>query len=228
MKKFTSLVAVALFATLGAGAASAQDSSKGANNTNNTNNTEQHSVYGKFGTTGLTAGYAQHFDKFNLRADINFLNYSRDINAGGVRYDSDMKMSNIGLFADYFPSEKYDQFRLVGGALIGNNKINSKGVTGPDSDLPRNNWANASSKTNHVRPYLGIGWGMGSKTEKGFSFVADLGASYGKYRTNYDVSPCLEDYWGLDGVRANEQALNRKINDKKWQPVVSVGIAYRF
>lgn len=210
MKKITTLAAIVATLTLfGASAANAQ------------------SVYGQVGTTGVTLGYAQHFDKFNLRGDVNFFNYSHNLNTNGISYDAKLKLSNVGLFADYYPVSALSQFRLTGGLFLGNDKITARGEAGSGSDIPVGESAQGRIKAKSLRPYLGIGWGFGSQS-KGLSFTADLGASYGKFRTDYEVSPGLQGYWGDDRVQQERRDLENKIADYKWYPVVRVGLAYRF
>ena len=206
MKKLIPIAAAVAAFLFGAGAANAQ------------------SVYGQVGTTGVTAGYAQHFGSFNLRGDLNYLNYSHDINAGSVQYGSKLKFTNLGLFADYFP---LGQFRVTGGVFVGNDKINAHGGAKLGSDIPLNESVSAGIKSKSVRPYVGVGWGLAPQAT-GLSFVADLGVSYGRFRTDYEVSPGLQDYWGNDRVQQERRALDSKVNDMKWFPVVRIGMAYRF
>ena len=184
-------------------------------------------AYGQIGTTGVTVGYAHHFDNFNLRGDVNFFSYSHNLNTSGISYDAKLKFSNVGLFADYYPISAVSQFRLTGGFFLGNDKITAHGEAGPGSDIPSGEWAKGTIKAKSLRPYLGIGWGYGSQA-KGLSFTADLGASYGKFKTSYQVSPGLQDYWGDDRVQQERRDLDDKIGDYKWYPVVRVGVAYRF
>ncbi len=209
MKQLRILAAIAAVTLFGATTAGAQ------------------TAYGQVGTTGLTLGYAQHYGNFNLRGDVNFLNYSHDFNAGGVKYDAKLKFSNVGLFADYFPISQLSQFRITGGVFLGQDKVSAHGVVGAESDIPQGEWASAAIKSKSVRPYLGIGWGFGSQA-KGLSFAADLGASYGKFRTNYEVSPGLSNHWGDDRVQAERADLEKKLNDLKWFPVIRLGLTYRF
>ncbi|WP_304350795.1 hypothetical protein [Comamonas testosteroni] len=211
MKKITTLAAIVAtsIALFGASTASAQ------------------TVYGQVGTTGVTLGYAQHFDKFNLRGDVNFFNYSHNLNTSGINYDAKLKFSNVGLFADYYPISAVSQFRVTGGFFVGNDKITARGHAGADSDIPDGEWATGRIKSKSFRPYIGVGWGYGNQS-KGLSFTADLGASYGKFRTDYEVSPGLQDYWGDDRVQQERRDLDNKIGDYKWYPVIRVGLAYRF
>lgn len=210
MKKFSILAAVVATLTLfGASAVNAQ------------------TAYGQVGTTGFTLGYAHHFDKFNLRGDVNFFNYNHDLNTDGINYDAKLKFANVGVFADYFPISALSQFRLTGGLFLGNDKIEARGQAGEGSDIPQGEWARGNIKSKSIRPYLGIGWGFGNQA-KGLSFAADLGASYGKFRTNYQVSPGLQEYWGDDRVQEERRELDSKISDYKWYPVVRLGLSYRF
>ena len=78
------------------------------------------------------------------------------------------------------------------------------------------------------RPYLGIGWGFGPKAGPGLSFTADLGASYGSLRAEYDVSPGMQRYWGNDRVQQERRKFDDKVRDYRWAPVVRVGVSYRF
>lgn len=205
--KKISIIMLAAAGLLGAGAASAQ------------------SMYGQVGTTGVTLGYAKHFDNFNVRGDVNFLNYGRNFEAGSVKYDAKLKFSSVGLFADYFP---IGQFRVTGGVLLGNDKLTARGEAGPGSDIPEGEWVKGEFKSQAVRPYLGVGWGFSPKASKGLSFAVDLGASYGAFKTDYSVSPGMEDYWGDDRIQKERRELDDKVSSYKWFPVVRVGLAYRF
>ena len=206
MKKFASLAslaAVASIALFSASAASAQ------------------TAYGQIGTTGLTLGYAQHYGAVSLRGDVNLMNYSRNIDTDDIQYDAKLKFSTIGLFADYFPA---GQFRVTGGLFLGKDKITARATTG----ILAGEWATGSIKSSTARPYLGIGWGLGGQAGKGLSFAADLGASYGKFKTEYEVSPNLQSAWGDARVQKERNDLDSKINDMKWFPVVRIGVAYRY
>jgi hypothetical protein len=183
-------------------------------------------AYGQVGTTGFTLGYAEHLNNYvNVRADASFFNYSRDIKAGGVDYKGKLKFSNVGVYADYFP---VGQFRLTGGLLIGDDKVTAHGTSSGGNDIPEGEWAAAQLKTKKVRPYLGLGWGLGKQAGKGLSFTADVGVAYGKFKTNYSVSEGLADYWGDDRVAQERHDLDSKVNDLKWYPVVRLGLSYKF
>lgn len=207
MKKTASTLAIAVIALFGASASNAQ------------------SVYGQLGTTGITLGYAKHFSNYNLRGDINFLDYSREFNTDNTNYDAKLKFATVGLFADYFP---VGQFRVTGGLTLGNDNITARGVAGPSSDIPEGEWATGQIKSKSVRPYIGVGWGLGPQSSKGLSFAADIGASYGKLRSEYAVSPGLQAYWGDSRVQAERQNFENKLNNYKWFPVVRIGVTYRY
>ncbi len=206
MKKFP-LIACSLAALLAAGAAGAQ------------------TVYGQFGTTGATLGYAQHLNGFNVRGDLNFANYSRDFRAGSVDYGAKLKFTTLGLFADFFP---VGQFRVTAGAFLGKDQISAYGENSATSDVLPGEYVVGRIRMRKVRPYLGIGWGMGPAAGPGLSFAADLGASYGAPRTEYEVSPGMERYWGIARLQEERRRFDEKVNDYRWFPVVRLGVTYRF
>lgn len=183
-------------------------------------------AYGQVGTTGFTLGYAEHLNNYvNVRADASFFNYSRDFKAGSVDYAGKLKFSNVGVYADYFA---VGQFRVTGGLLIGDDKVTARGTAGAGNDIPEGEWASATLKTKKVRPYLGLGWGLGKQVGKGLSFTADVGVAYGRFKTDYSVSEGLANYWGADRIQQERRDLDSKANDLKWYPVVRLGLAYRF
>lgn len=192
---------VAFVAMMGAGAVGAQ------------------TVYGQLGTTGMTLGYAQHFDNFNLRADVNFLSYGRNLSTTNVQYDGKLKVGSVGIFGDYFLA---GQFRLTGGLFLGRDKL--KVDARADSLLP-GEWLHGELRSKDVRPYLGIGWGYSPKAT-GLSFAADLGASYGRYTTSLQASPGFSQ--GQAWLNQESLALDDKASKYKWFPVIRIGAAYRF
>lgn len=182
-------------------------------------------VYGQIGTTGFGVGYARHYDSFNLRADVNFLHLNRDFNAGSLSYGATLKFANVGLYADYFA---VGQFRITGGVTLGRDKADAHASAAAGTISEQNEWVQAGIKSRTARPYIGIGWGMGPKASKGLSFSADLGASYGSYKTDFDVSPALMAQWGPERAEAERRALDDKLDNYKWWPVVRLGVTYRF
>ncbi|QXL84562.1 hypothetical protein [Comamonas sp. NLF-1-9] len=199
MKRWMGMVAVAALA--GAGGAGAQ------------------TIYGQLGTTGATVGYAQHFEGFNLRADLNFLSYGRNIHTRHIDYDGKLKFSSVGLFGDYFLA---GQFRLTGGFFLGRDKI---AVDARAESILPGEWVRGDIHTRNLRPYLGVGWGYSPKAS-GLSFAADLGASYGAVRTSLQASPGMG--WTQGRLDQERAALDDKASKYKWFPVVRVGLAYRF
>ena len=63
---------------------------------------------------GLNIGY-QFNPYFDVRANVNGLKYSRDIEVNDVKYDADLKLLTAGLLADYYPFA--NGFRLTAGVL---------------------------------------------------------------------------------------------------------------
>ncbi|GAB1387406.1 hypothetical protein MASR1M59_25540 [Melaminivora sp.] len=182
-------------------------------------------VYGQLGTTGATLGYAQHLGSYNLRGDVNFASYDRNFRAGSVDYGAKLKLTTVGLFADFFP---IGQFRVTAGAFLGKDKISAYGENSATSDVLPGEYVEGRIRSRNLRPYLGVGWGFGPQAGTGLSFAVDLGASYGALRTEYDVSPGMQRYWGNDRLQQERRKFDDKVDDYKWFPVVRIGASYRF
>lgn len=191
------------------------------------------------GTTGYGFDVGQQLtNRIGARVGYSALNYSRSFHTSDVDYDGKLKLSNLRALADL---ELGYGFRISGGVVFGNNKVDVNGkASGGSYTINGNTYAasNIGSFTGRIKlgngaaPYLGLGYGMIGK--KGFGFYADLGAMYaGKPSTTLDITcgsalsaaQCTQ-------LRTDADAERQKVQDKadgfKWYPVVNIGLSYAF
>ncbi|PRP68483.1 hypothetical protein BUE93_22030 [Chromobacterium amazonense] len=193
-------------------------------------------VYTAVGTTGFVLGASKEFSE-NLTARIegNYLNYGRNFDSSDVKYDAKIKMSSLGLYADYFPfGSSSSGFRLTAGAMIGKDKVTGNGVANSNGTFTINGTEysaagesiNVEAKFPNVRPYAGIGYGH--TISKGFGFIADLGVAYGKASVNLNASQGLVNAAGQANIDAERNSAQDTLNKYKFYPVAKVGFAYTF
>lgn len=182
---------------------------------------------------GLNIGY-QFNPYFDVRANVNGLKYSRDIEVNDVKYDADLKLLTAGLLADYYPFA--NGFRLTAGAYYNGNKLSGNGKSTKDYygiDPNDYGYQSASVEYKKFAPYVGFGYQ--TNDDSNWIFTADLGVMYqgkAKVKSNttcYSAAVCSALQSQIDA----ENALQRNdIQDKadklKWYPVASIGIGYRF
>lgn len=189
---------------------------------------------------GLSVGFG---GPLRIRADL-INSYSRNLDGvhAGVPYAGTAKLSDSGLYADFYPGGAGGNFRLVAGVTFNQSKIDLRadGSTGASAQINGRSYAlsgsdsiDAQVKYPSAMPYLGIGWGLGG-IDKGLSFMADLGVAYGKPRSQLDASPSLRAKIGAAGLNAdNELAASRQqlqddVAKYSFYPVLRIGVAYKF
>lgn len=184
----------------------------------------------KAGTTGLgIEGTFRMSEAFNLRGGVYAFDYSTDIEENGIQYDGDLELSNAGLFVDWHPFT--GTFRIsVGGVQSGNA---FGGSADGELDVGDNTYfaqLQADVEWDGFAPYLGIGWGN-AVASAGWSFSFDLGVMFtgepSVALTGTVDDPLLQPEFDEDLAR-EEEALRRELEDAKYFPVISLGVAYRF
>jgi hypothetical protein len=180
---------------------------------------------------GYTLGVSHNLsDTFGVRAEVNYLNYNRNMNIKDIDWDGSLKNHSLGLFADYHPFD--GAFRLTGGTAIGQYKMNAHGTSSSGYYTINGTQYNASGEyingsitSPSVRPYLGLGWGHTAK--EGFGAYFDAGVFYGKLKYNIDASPTLTSVASSD--IAAEQSDGQSTLDKyKFMPSIAFGVSYTF
>lgn len=182
---------------------------------------------------GLNIGY-QFNPYFDVRANVNGLKYSRDIEVNDVKYDADLKLLTAGLLADYYPFA--NGFRLTAGAYYNGNKLSGNGKSTKDYygiDPNDYGYQSASVEYKKFAPYVGFGYQ--TNDDSNWIFTADLGVMYqGKAKvknttTCYSSAVCSALQSQIDAENASQRDdIQDKADKLKWYPVASIGIGYRF
>lgn len=132
------------------------------------------------GTTGFGADFGWALaPTLGARIGYSAADWNRDVDAGNVRYDGKLKLSNLSGLLDFSPA---GPFRLTGGLYYGRNRYDVNGQpSGGTFTLNGTtyNAADVGSLSGTVKPgrdlapYLGIGYG--NVAGAGVNFYADLG-----------------------------------------------------
>lgn len=182
------------------------------------------------GTTGLglegTWGLSQ---AVNLRLGYYAFDYSTDLKEQGIEYDGDLELENAALFLDWHPFR--GGFRLTGGGVQTGNEF--LGFADGELEVGANTYQAALNATvgwSTFAPYLGLGFGNAVNSGR-WSFAFDLGVMFtGTPSVRLDGTvnePALQEMFDQDVAR-EEAELQEELNDAKYFPVLSVGVAYRF
>lgn len=183
---------------------------------------------------GYTLGVGQNINEtFGFRAEFNYLNYSRSDHIASLDWDTTLKNSSIGLFADYHPFD--GDFRITGGAAIGRYKLSAHAIptngyytingTRYYDEPGSGEYLNGSAKLPLIRSYLGFGWGHSSK--QGFGFALDAGVYYGRFKTKVDTSPNLTAVAASD-IQSEQQDAQDYFDKHKFMPSIVQTLTYSF
>jgi len=185
----------------------------------------------KLGSLGLgvegTFGLAEHF---NARLGLNRYDYDRTETVSDIRYDFDLKLKSISLFADWHPFGS--AFRFTAGLMSNGNELSGSSVS--DSlDIGNGTYVDvgldAKLDFDSAAPYLGVGWGNALSAGKGWGFNVDLGVMF-QGAGNVSLTPTGPGAVFVDpaDVAAEEQNFEDDIKNYKYYPVFSFGVSYKF
>ncbi|GAA4033280.1 hypothetical protein [Actimicrobium antarcticum] len=193
------------------------------------------------GTTGLGLHVSTPLrQNLNARVGFNYLNYSYNGSTSDLSYDFKLKLNTFDALLDYFPGDS--DFRLTGGLVYNNNKIDAIGKPTATGTYTINGTTYSAASAGQldgkidfrkVAPYLGIGWGNPVRKDTGWGFSADAGILFqgtpGSSLTNSGctATPALCSQLATD-VDAENIKLHDKVNDLKLYPVLRIGASYRF
>lgn len=194
-------------------------------------------VYAGIGFPGIFAGYAQPVsNQVTVRADYATLgSHKKNGNEEGIDYRGQLKIGRLGVFADYFPWAS-SGFRLTGGVTFNQTKItlqsNFSGVSNETIGdqtvtVGPGDYFNVRAKFPNVTPFLGLGYGHTANATSGWSFHADLGASFGKPKLTIETNLTAKGVTQAN-IDKETQELRDGVAKAKLIPQVSIGASYRF
>lgn len=200
-----------------------------------TQTTHAQEVYIQGGTLGAGLGAAYSLNSWaGVHAEVEGLGFSHSFNVSGNKYDGHLSLKQGGLYLDLFPFAN-SGFRLTGGALINDDKLNAHAV--PDAQgnfkigddvVPAIGGApSATVRLPSVMPYLGVGYGH-KPVSKGFGFMFDLGVAYGRPRVSYFVPEVYSLFTTQANIDQEKQNITDRVEKYRWYPVVQLGVTYRF
>lgn len=175
------------------------------------------------GTTGVGGDIAWSFaPTLSARLGYSALKWDRDVDTDLVRYDGELKLSNLNAFIDFSP---LGPFRLTGGLVFNDNKYDVRGERSGGSI------SGTVKPGRSAAPYLGIGYGNVSGL--GVNFYADLGVIFqGSPRASLTGScgpltgaACTSFQ---NEVAAEQARLEDELEDFKYYPVLNIGVTIGF
>ncbi|MBC8739767.1 hypothetical protein F6X40_23935 [Paraburkholderia sp. UCT31] len=190
-------------------------------------------VYVQGGTEGAGIGFGQTLNQYNgFRSEFNGFGLSRSFSAGSVNYSAKLSVVDFGTYYDLFPFG--GAFRLTTGFIVNNDRISGTASDANGITINGTTYSgagegiSATAKMPHVMPYLGLGFGHGAATTKGFGLTTDIGVAFGRPSLDYSVTPGLAAAAGQANIDAERQQVQNKLNRVKFFPVIKVGIRYVF
>jgi hypothetical protein len=169
---------------------------------------------------------------------VNFGNVGFNRTDSGINYDSQLNLSSVQLFGDYYLFGG-NSFRITGGLVAQNNRFSVTSKPSGSGTYTIDNQTFSASQVgnltgefkyaNSIAPYLGIGFGRA--TNEGFGFNAELGVMFtGAPRVSLNASnPAFNNDPTTRGAIDNQ--IRQTENDLKGfniYPVLSVGVSYGF
>lgn len=196
---------------------------------------QDHAVAGRLGVTGLGVEYTYDVsDRLSLRAGLNGSSIGFDAEESGIDYEFDFTFDSLALGVDYHPFGT--PLRLSGGVLRNDNELTavsrvSEPVTvGGTTYTPEEiGTLRATVGFDDTAPYAGIGWDW-SRDRRRLGMSLDLGVvSQGSPVASLRAEGGLaEDPQFADDIRAEQQELERSLEDFDVVPFVSLGLVFRF
>lgn len=190
-------------------------------------------VYGGVGLPGIyNIGYAHSFSKsFGVRVQhASGLDYSKTGDYEGVPATANLKSTDTGLFADWYPFQ--GGFRIVGGVTQNDVKaqINAGGsgfatINGQSVNMTGERY-NMAVKFSDTTPYLGIGYGHNQG--EGWGFYFDFGVKFGKFEVKSDQTLVANGKVTQADIDAQDQKVRDSVSGIGVLPVLQIGVGYTF
>ncbi len=193
----------------------------------------------KIGTTGIGVDLTFGISRFlNLRGGFNYGSFTWSTGLGDVDYDMDIDLISIPLLVDIHPFANH--FRISGGLYIQpGSKATIEGTPTTATQIGAHVYqpdvigtlTGDIDVTGTLTPYVGIGFGNSVGEDQLLTFMVDIGVIF----QSYDVS-LTSDGAGMTTVldtfrkdlELEEQNVQSDMDDYKFFPVLTFGIAYHF
>ncbi len=193
----------------------------------------------KIGTTGIGLDLTFGITRFvNLRGGFNYGSFTWSTGLGDVDYDMDIDLISVPLLVDIHPFANH--FRISGGLYFQpGSKATIEGTPTTATQIGAHVYTPEVIGTltgdievsSTLTPYLGIGFGNSVGEDQLLTFMVDFGVIF----QSYDVS-LSSDGAGmttkLDTFRKDleleEENIQSDMDDFKFFPVLTFGIAYHF
>jgi hypothetical protein len=203
--------------------------------------------YGAHASTlgpGISAGYDVS-GALTVRGLFSRFDYGFDRDIASNDFDGDLKLSSLGLVADWHPLD--NALRLTAGAFFNGSKI---AVETSDTELDIGGGKyhgnlDADIAFRRIAPYVGVGW-TSHRGKAGFSFSIDAGVLYQgspKLTAAGRASGCAFTVSGSgtaqvgndcpsltlkDDLQREHRDIMKDLDHYKWYPMLSIGMSYRF
>jgi hypothetical protein len=182
------------------------------------------------GSQGLLLGSAFQMNKsFDARVAYSSVNYNKTSNNSSSATSSvDLKLQNLSLLADWFPSEN-SGFRMTAGVQTGTNKLTFSASPTGSVTIGNTTYNNVKFSAlidlGNTAPYVGIGYSTRSDKDAGFTFFNDVGVRLGAAKVNLYESTGTVSKTDIDKEKIK---IEDKIKALKYYPVVNLGVGYRW
>jgi hypothetical protein len=179
---------------------------------------------------------------FNARAGYNGYNYNGSTSQNQINYDYKLSLGSFPVLLDWYPFE-HSGFRLSPGVIFNNNKVSTTGTSsqvlfytigGATYSTTQIGSLTGTVDFNKTVPYAGLGWGNAVGKDSGLSFVFDLGVMFqgtpkvALNASNLQNNPPIVQSAIQSSIDKEIADLKDKTDKFKYDPVVSIGLAYKF
>lgn len=185
-------------------------------------------------------------ERIAVRVGANGFAFDTDLTESGIDYEADLQLLSVSALVDWHPAA--NGFRVSAGLLINENELDLTGESDQDEfEIGDTTYTSDNLRLSGlldfepVAPYLGIGWNSTFTKDRGWGFSVDLGVVFqGEPRVTLNGSGRAvrqSDGFAVDAATdprfqqdllAEEDNLERELDDFEFYPVVAIGAVYRF
>ncbi|NCD34678.1 MAG: hypothetical protein EOL87_14840 [Spartobacteria bacterium] len=191
---------------------------------------------GKIGTLGLGADVTlKLMPRLNLRATGNWMDWSFDTTVDAVDFTLGADFATYGAALDFHPFA--NGFRVSGGLLFGNNSSKLDAHLSIVQKIGDHYYSASQIGNIHGEigfsknpaPFFGIGYGNAVAEDQSFTFLFELGV----VMQSYDVTLTADgDIASSEPFQSDlnelENDVQSDMDDIKFYPIISFGMAYQF